>query len=223
MKWKMWFLLLFLIFTSANYGADMYTVPLNFGRENPPVQFETLSIVPTNLETTHYANGDDSFDVVSLSLNLSVDGNERKTNMCLMYHKWVNRQDANYPLVFENYLLSLGVNEGNFSLIVEKLDFDKFFYPAGEEVVIENLSVSVRPGEHGHDENGAIYGYELCLTAGNNSRDFWFFMTSSRNRRALGSSNNRFKQSKNGELVLDWEGYRITIDRDVRIKVSKIP
>ncbi|MDR0442196.1 MAG: hypothetical protein LBH44_02175 [Treponema sp.] len=238
MKWKIWFLLSFLIFTSANYGADVYTVPLNFGRENLPVQFERLHIEPNGLYINHYGDG---YYVVTLFLELSVKGNWRKTKVELKHYHWTNRQEVNYPLVFEKYLLALEINEGNVSLTVERLDFDKFFY--AWDVVIENLSISFLAPVHAdyprpppgpppgvlQDENQdsatSSNSYRIRLATRSNSQVFSFskvyFLRSESELRA--SNDQWFKTGENGELVLDWEGYRITIDRTIKIKVSKIP
>ena len=176
-------------------------IPLKTGRENPPVQFETLLIEPINLFVQSKPWND---SLPHIQLELSVAENNKKYSTFLCYYGTDDEPRINYPKAFENYIFSLEINTDSINLIVEKLDFGKdFFIDFGQKAVIENITVSFEK---------TVRELIADIITGCKTGDFinYYILLSDENEQKKFSFESLYRYGEN-KLTLEWKEYQIFV------------
>ena len=210
------------IFCQTNINTAKM-IPLKVGRENPPVQFETLLIEPVNLYVKTKPWDDPS---VPIQLELNVMQNDTKYAIFLGYH-YDTKYNYNYLKAFENYLFGLKINNESVALTVEKLDFGKeFLLELNQKAVIGNFSVFFESStsewyvDHDNNYSGSGENLYILLSDGNEQKELRI--------RAIYESGSGRKLMIEGEddLQITWKNYQISVlaadEKILKLKVLKI-
>jgi len=196
-------------------------IPLKVGRENQPVQFETLRIEPI------YLIVQDRSPKIELRLEATESNSSKKFSTTLPYS--YSGHNIHDPIAFENYIFSLKINNDNVHLVVEKLDFGKvFFIEFEQKALIGNFSISF--------EDSASAWYEDPFENYLESREYFKILVSDYNEQkelcfgalyARGREKKLFEYGSNKDsrdkLLFEWKGYRIfVLDAGGRLLKLKI-
>ena len=194
------------IFCQTNINTTKM-IPLKVGRENPPVQFETLHIKPIYLIVQ---NENDRSPNVELRIELNAAGNNNEYSTTLAYS--YNDPNIYYPRAFENYLLGLEINEDGVHLTVEKLDFGKEFYlELNQKAVIGNFSVTFEStmSDWSVDRNGNYLEsrayFNILLSDGTEQKGLRFQAIHAR------GSDKKLMIEGEDDLQTVWKNYRISL------------
>jgi hypothetical protein len=212
-------------YSQYNMVNQPFKIPLKAGRENPPVQFETLHI---ELIYLIVQNESDRSPNIELGLNVAVHDRKYCTSLTYSY----DNPKIYFPKAFEDYVFGLEINKDSVHLVVEKLDFGKvFFLELDQKAVIGNFSIlfesimsdwSVDP--HGNYLESREH-FKILVSDDNEQKEVRFgalYARGSEKKLLLDSWHGDINDSED-ELLLEWKDYQIfVLDASERILTLKI-
>ena len=218
--------ILFALFASSCHSRkdDFVIIPLQMG-ENEPVRFRTLEV--SQIDLRHDTVPRERF---ALDAKLRIANTDRTQYFAFRYYleKVFVRQGWNTSSsgVFENYIFGWKINENDIYLVIESLDFGKWFYIGRNPVVVGNLSISMIYEGHEHtvprppppplpgevandffeviDSCGTIGWWRMVLSEGRRRKEFNFSVCGCR---PIG--------------YVEWRNYRIDVSPDFQFKVTR--
>ena len=202
-------------YTKNNMTNKPFMISLKVGRENPPVQFETLYIEPVYLIIQ---NESDRSPNVELGLKVTETNSNKVYSHTLFYS--YNNPKIYYPRAFENYTFSLEINNDSVNLVVEKLDFGKeFFLELDQKAVIGNFSIFFEDtySDWSNDAHGDYLEsrehFKILVSDDEEQKELRFgalYAVGREKKLLLDSYRGGIKDSKN-ELQLNWKNYQIIV------------